>query len=342
MKAQRRFLLARLRLDYILRVSGKALMRKRFHTLPVNEIAAYTEILDRITKDEGSKTINLRVLSWIRYSQRVLSIDELREVIWVEEGDTELKKGDIDGLGRDDIIKNCESLVTCYKTTRQVRFCHATVQEFLDERFARELMTHTDLAKSCLTYLNFDVFGVPCVDHESFEKLSKTYVFSNYAASCWALHAGSANSGDPDWSDMLFAIFDTFRQDGKRESMVHLKDHYWGDPVISLKSLLHILVESGLAFNCMPPISDTYGLLFEWWLTKSISNLLRQQSIDVADNKDWTALHYAARRGHWEMVKWLIEKKANVNATDNNDRTALYYAARNGHLEVVKWLKECT
>jgi hypothetical protein len=118
-------------------------------------------------------------------------------------------------------------------------------------------MTHTDLAKACLTYLNFDVFGVPCVDRESIEERRETYAFSKYAVYYWAVHVGNAKSGERNWSDMLFAIVDTFRENGKRESMVQFKAH-WRDPVISRKSLLHILVESGLAFNHMPPISDTY------------------------------------------------------------------------------------
>jgi ankyrin repeat protein len=311
-------------------------MRERLEHLPVDELTAYSEIMARITKDESSKKIILRILSWIRYSQRLLSINELREVIWVEQGDKDLKRKNIDGLELDDIIKNCESLVTCDKTTRQVRFCHATVQEFLDKRFACELMTHTDLAKTCLTYLNFDVFGVSSVDHESIKERRETYAFSDYAASYWAVHAGRANSGDGKGSDVQLAIVDTFRENGKRESMVQFKDcRNWYDAVISRKSFLHILVESGLAFNCMPPISDTYVLLFEWWLTKSISNLLQQQSIDVADSKGWTALHYAAEGGQLEVVKWLIEMNANVNAAENDGGTALHLAAARGHKTVV-------
>lgn len=106
-------------MDYVLRVSGKSLMRKQFHTFPIDEIDAYTQIMIRITSSKGdSRKIILRVLSWIRYAETRLSIDELREVIWVEEKDTQLNTEDINGFGVNDIIRNCESLVATKRLTR--------------------------------------------------------------------------------------------------------------------------------------------------------------------------------------------------------------------------------
>ena len=88
--------------------------------------------MERIISKGDSKKILLRVLSWIRYAKRPLLIDELREVIWVEEGDTELKATDINDFSRTHIIQNCESLVTFDKMTGQIIFSHTTVQEFLE------------------------------------------------------------------------------------------------------------------------------------------------------------------------------------------------------------------
>jgi len=31
----------------------------------------------------------------------------------------------------------------------------------------------------------------------------------------------------------------------------------------------------------------------------------------------WTALHYASREGHNDVIKYLIREKAEVNAVDN-------------------------
>lgn len=53
------------------------------------------------------------------------------------------------------------------------------------------------------------------------------------------------------------------------------------------------------------------------------------------------ALHLAARNGHVEVVKYLVDEQSfNVNSTDEYKRTALIIAASCGHFEVVKALLE--
>ncbi|RDD34928.1 Ankyrin repeat protein [Wolbachia endosymbiont of Cylisticus convexus] len=52
-----------------------------------------------------------------------------------------------------------------------------------------------------------------------------------------------------------------------------------------------------------------------------------------------TALHEAARNGHLDVVKYLVDdKKADVNQKDICGETALHEAARNGHKDVVTTL----
>ncbi|XP_065355561.1 ankyrin repeat domain-containing protein 39 [Calliphora vicina] len=57
------------------------------------------------------------------------------------------------------------------------------------------------------------------------------------------------------------------------------------------------------------------------------------------DNCDYTALHYAARNGNVEICKLLLnEGKADINAVTKGGATALHRAAMMGHLNVVKLL----
>jgi len=51
-----------------------------------------------------------------------------------------------------------------------------------------------------------------------------------------------------------------------------------------------------------------------------------------------TPLYIAAHRGHTELVKMLLAKLVNVNASKHNGVTPLHVAADNGHTEVVKLL----
>ena len=61
-------------------------------------------------------------------------------------------------------------------------------------------------------------------------------------------------------------------------------------------------------------------------------------SIDVEDKLGWTALIYASRAGHEDIVELLLDKGAFIEATDNQGWTALMYAARDGHRDTVALL----
>lgn len=50
-------------------------------------------------------------------------------------------------------------------------------------------------------------------------------------------------------------------------------------------------------------------------------------------------LHYAARYGNLELVKYLVENdRIDVSSKNANDNTPLHFAARHGHIQVVKYL----
>ena len=51
-----------------------------------------------------------------------------------------------------------------------------------------------------------------------------------------------------------------------------------------------------------------------------------------------TPLFIASGKGYLEIVKLLLKAKADVNVTDNVGATSLYFASQNGHAEVVELL----
>ncbi|MHC4620631.1 MAG: ankyrin repeat domain-containing protein [Planctomycetota bacterium] len=64
-------------------------------------------------------------------------------------------------------------------------------------------------------------------------------------------------------------------------------------------------------------------------------------NVNVEQTNGTTALMVAAQNGHMEIVKALLEAKADVNIQRKTDGvTALWMAAQNGHVEVVKLLLE--
>ncbi|MCY3019299.1 MAG: ankyrin repeat domain-containing protein [Planctomycetota bacterium] len=57
------------------------------------------------------------------------------------------------------------------------------------------------------------------------------------------------------------------------------------------------------------------------------------------DRRKRTALHYAAMKGHKDIVAFLLRRKADVNASDRPMyRTPLHWAASEGHLDIVEML----
>jgi ankyrin repeat protein len=56
------------------------------------------------------------------------------------------------------------------------------------------------------------------------------------------------------------------------------------------------------------------------------------------DKINRTALHHAAKYGHVEVAKLLLDRGAKIEAKDINDLTPLHLAASNGYLEVDKLL----
>ena len=80
-------------------------------------------------------------------------------------------------------------------------------------------------------------------------------------------------------------------------------------------------------------------------LKKMIANIKKdinkEYMLDCKDNCEWTPLHYAARSGHLEIVKTLIEKgKVNIDTINSNGNTALHLAAKNNHHSVCQYLIE--
>lgn len=74
---------------------------------------------------------------------------------------------------------------------------------------------------------------------------------------------------------------------------------------------------------------------------KTVKLLLKNGAdINGKDTNDWTALLYAAAKGHTDMVKLLLEKEADIHTKNSYGVTALTSAAVAGQTDVVKLLLE--
>ncbi|CAF3993469.1 unnamed protein product [Rotaria sp. Silwood1] len=70
-----------------------------------------------------------------------------------------------------------------------------------------------------------------------------------------------------------------------------------------------------------------------------IRSCRHQDRRNHAFNFDSSAIHYASRSGHINIVKYLLEQDPTiVNDHDRENWTALHYACYNGHINIVKLL----
>jgi len=72
--------------------------------------------------------------------------------------------------------------------------------------------------------------------------------------------------------------------------------------------------------------------------TCTLLQKLNNKQVNRKDDGGRTALHRAAENGHFEVVKLLLDKEADVNAMNNHDDTPLHEAAAAGKIDIVKAL----
>ena len=75
---------------------------------------------------------------------------------------------------------------------------------------------------------------------------------------------------------------------------------------------------------------------------EKVQKLIRNGvDVDLRDSAGYTSLHYAARNGHLNICKLLLENKADIDAVTRSGRaTALHRACSAGHVKIVKYLVE--
>ncbi|MDH3311296.1 MAG: ankyrin repeat domain-containing protein, partial [Gammaproteobacteria bacterium] len=61
--------------------------------------------------------------------------------------------------------------------------------------------------------------------------------------------------------------------------------------------------------------------------------------LNAQDDRGETALHFAAAKGSFEIVKLLLDHGADARATDGSGRTPATVAAAEGHAALAEFLK---
>lgn len=216
-------------------------------SVPNELFDVYETVMDTINQNSEDSHLARKILSWIFHAKRALNIGELREAIAIRENDNGLDEEDM--ISAEDIIDVCGSLVLEDKESGEVRFCHETVQEFLEARYSFGLLPETEIASTCLRIFLFDIFEAgPASNAYLLRKRMEQHPFLVYAVEHWADHLISAGS-EADNHNVLM-LTELIECPGKVDSIaqVEIAGNEGCDPLdfVVGRSLLHLCAENGL------------------------------------------------------------------------------------------------
>jgi hypothetical protein len=189
----------------------------------------------------------LKILSWIFHAQRTLKMQELLTALAVQDHDSQFYREYC--ADPHDVIDCCQSLVTHDERTDSVQFAHFTVQQFLASEVAPPVLTHVALAKTCLTYLNFEVFeSGPCATREALDKRIVGHRLGEYASKYWSFHTQRS-----DDASVVTAVWKLLDSESKKDAMLQLRTSQESNRSVAYpkaRTPLHILAEAGLEEIC--------------------------------------------------------------------------------------------
>jgi len=97
------------------------------------------------------------------------------------------------------------------------------------------------------------------------------------------------------------------------------------------------MAETGRPRKCHPKVESLF-IDIEKGRNDFVKNILNDINIDEPDGEGRTALINAAACNNIDLIKWLLEKGANINYQDRTGYSALHFAGQNKVVELAKFL----
>ncbi|KAF8528253.1 hypothetical protein JB92DRAFT_3093085, partial [Gautieria morchelliformis] len=332
-------------------------LKKALTNLPKTLYETYDRILLHI--DEGNREGALKLLQWLAFSAREVSLREAVEVLATDPDGENRPLFDPDRRFDDprDISTLCSSLVTITDIDKPndddsgyiqedpgkikgLTLAHLSVREYL---VSESLRTHSELsffhcgtklanaliAKTCVAYLlQFD-------QHYISQDIRVSYPLCSYAAKHWISHTQPDNDDDPTLHRLIMRLL----QPGNRVYSI------WRElcaPRWRLKCApIYYMSEAGLAIVSRDLLDNgadvnaqggMYGNALQVALSgghHAIVQLLLEKGADVNVQGGWygNALQAALSGGHHDIIQLLLAKGADVNAQGGEYGNALQVAS---------------
>jgi ankyrin repeat protein len=348
--------MARLQMDNLRKCDSVRSVRRTLLSLPEGLQCTYTAFISRIFSSPMAATAK-RLIGWLLWAARPLSIKELMYGLSIEDGDTSHDSSCL--IDIDAIISYCEGVVVVEEESRIVRFVHYTFQKFLETQPPEsQEQVHGEMAKSCQTYLLFQSFstGRCRTDTEMNLWLGK-YPFLLYAAKSWVTHFRKSRQDKIEHDEPVIKMLEdpSFREACLQAYMLpdSRYDLYsWTSPkhaprlwlasLLSLRPVAAFLLRRGSEVD--EEASDGSTALFV--AAKSgcldVMQLLLDNGASPDGGKgipnDKIPIHEASRRGSLKAVELLHGAGVDFNARTQSGRTALFEAISNDRDDIAHFL----
>ncbi|EWG49990.1 hypothetical protein FVEG_09329 [Fusarium verticillioides 7600] len=314
------FLLAHLQIEYLCGRSNLRQVRSSLNSLVGKLEEFYDAAWQRIESlDEGDSLLAKKALSYVFYAKRPLTSEELFHALSVEPGDPELD--DLAFTEKHILLSVTAGLLQIGDDMDDARLIHLTLHEYLSKHQGRFLEPENHLAKTCLTYLSFDVFSTgPCQVEQELDKRMGHYALLGYASHHWGDHF-AAGQGDDDVGEIMDFLEDEKKLASSMQAMCIPRHRTagWHEAFPKEFTSLHAVAYWGL-YDVLEPALGTGA------------------SIDHQDSHGMSALHLASRRGFAKLVQAFLLRGADTDLMNERGETAMLWAARNGHGKVMELL----
>lgn len=204
--------------------------------LPKTYDLTYDDAMQRIEdQEESAREIALKVLTWISYATRPISVSELQHALSIQHGDSGF---DPDGVTDADLLLSlCAGLIEIAPLSMTLpfprfgeittngnpdepigltlRWIHYTTQDYF-KRVRRHRFPNgpSELAKTCLRYLSYDVFQEALTKDEEALQRHLRYPFLKYASTYWPCHVR-----DDPTEALNESIIHVLEHEGRRRSI---------------------------------------------------------------------------------------------------------------------------
>lgn len=225
-----------------------------------------------------------------------MTVIEIQHALAIEPEDIDLDKEGIPD--RDLLVSVCAGVVMINGNSDTISLVHYTTQEYF-ERNGQRLLNHAgrDIAHTCLTYLQFDAFGIPMRDvggHKNMLPLINDHSLLSYAAQHWGDHLRYVH--ETSIIDLAIELL----EDNNR---VHV--------IAWVKEYANNLIKR----TYFRPRNEISGLSLAsaFGLTTVASRLLKLgASIHHTDSNGQSALHRAVENGHADTGATLLDSGASL------------------------------